>query len=215
MSPDRELQEAVLAKLMSHAGVTAAHIGVTAEAGVVTLRGHVDQYWQKAVAEKAAGSATGVDAVVEALEVRLPNAMKRSDEDIARAAIDRLAWTAAVPSDCIRLLVQDGVVTLHGEVEWPHQQAAAERTVRELIGVVGILDRTTLRPCANPAHISAEIDAALHRSRDAPATITVTAEGGHVVLSGTVQTAAERDLAGETALESPGAHVVDNELVVA
>jgi osmotically-inducible protein OsmY len=215
MSSDRELQEAVLAQLLSQAGVTAAHIGVTANAGVVTLNGHVDQYWQKGLAEQAAARAAGVDAVVDALEVRLPIALKRSDEDIARAVIDRLAWTAAVPRGCIGLVVEDGVVTLTGEVEWPYQQAAAERTVRELIGVVGINDRTTLRPCASPAHISAEIDAALHHSRDEPSTITVTAEGDHVTLSGTVQTPAERDLAGETAEESPGARVVDNELVVA
>lgn len=187
MSVDRELQEAVLAQLTSQPGVTAAHIGVTANAGVVTLNGHVDQYWQKGLAEQAAAHAEGVDAVVDALEVRLPIALKRSDEDIARAAIDRLAWSAAVPRDCIGLVVKDGVVTLSGEVEWPYQQAAAEKTVRDLIGVVGINDRTTLKPCANPAHISAEIDAALRHSRDEPGTITVTAKGGQVTLSGTVR----------------------------
>lgn len=215
MSRDRELQGAVLQSLATQAGVTAAHIGVTADAGVVTLNGHVDQYWQKGLAEQAAARTAGVHAIVEALEVRLPVELKRSDEDIARAAIDRIAWSAVVPKGSVGLVVEDGVVTLTGEVEWAYQRAAAERTVRELIGVVGILDRMTIRPCANPANISAEIDAALHRSRDEPSTISVSAEGGRVALSGTVQTPNQRALAGETAAESPGVRTVDNGLVVA
>jgi len=42
MSNDSQLQQAVLAELKWEPSVTAAHIGVSANAGVVTLTGHVD-----------------------------------------------------------------------------------------------------------------------------------------------------------------------------
>jgi osmotically-inducible protein OsmY len=213
MSQDRELQKAILPKLASQVGVTAAHIGVTAKAGVVTLSGPVDQY-QKDFAEGPTAGPTDADAGAKAFKVRRRNAMKGNNEDIARAAIHQLAWPAAVPHDSAELVGQDRVVILNGEVKWPYQHAVAEKTHRELIGVVGIPDRAKLRPCANPTHISIEIDAALHRSRDERSTISIMAEGGRVILSGTVRTPEERKLAGETASQSPGALLVQNDLVV-
>lgn len=69
-------------------------------------------------------------------------------------------------------------------------------------------------PCANPVHISAEIDAALHRSRDGPSTICVSAEGGVVTLTGTVRTEDQRALAAHTAARSPGTTDVQNHLQV-
>jgi osmotically-inducible protein OsmY len=42
MSHDNQLQQDVLAELGWEPSVTAAHIGVTARAGVVTLTGHIE-----------------------------------------------------------------------------------------------------------------------------------------------------------------------------
>ena len=47
MSKDSELKKAVLDELSWEPSVDAAHIGVTANAGVVTLTGHVDNYTHK------------------------------------------------------------------------------------------------------------------------------------------------------------------------
>jgi osmotically-inducible protein OsmY len=51
MSQDSDLQLAVLAELAWQPSVVAAHIGVTAESGVVTLSGHVDSFAQKHAAQ--------------------------------------------------------------------------------------------------------------------------------------------------------------------
>lgn len=57
---------------------------------------------------------------------------------------------------------------------------------------------------------------ALHRSwLFDPATVNVSAEGGHIRLSGTVQTPHERSVALTTAWAAPGATAVENDLVVA
>lgn len=69
--------------------------------------------------------------------------------------------------------------------------------------------------CANPAHISAEIDAAFHHSRGGSSSIEVTAEGGLVTLSGTVLNPDQRVLAGDTAARSAGTTRVANNLLVA
>jgi len=82
VSHDSQLQQAVLAELEWEPSVNPAHIGVTANAGVVTLTGHVDDYMQKHAAETAAGRVKGVRAVAEELEVKLPYEVKRGDEQI-------------------------------------------------------------------------------------------------------------------------------------
>jgi len=47
---------------------------------------------EKQAAETATGRVKGVKAVAEEIEVRLPFEIKRGDEEIATAAIGRLAW---------------------------------------------------------------------------------------------------------------------------
>jgi len=72
----------------------------------------------------------GVRAVTEAIQVRLPGSLKRSDEDIARAVANVLDWNVLVPHDRVKVHVQDGAVTLSGEVDWGYQKYAAEKVVR-------------------------------------------------------------------------------------
>ncbi|MGA9601452.1 MAG: BON domain-containing protein [Methylocystis sp.] len=54
MSDDKNLKQAVLDELNWEPSVNAAHIGVTAKDGVVTLMGHVENFSEKSAAEKAA-----------------------------------------------------------------------------------------------------------------------------------------------------------------
>ena len=117
MSQDSQLQQSILAEFDWEPSVTAGHIGVTASGGVVTLSGHVDSYAKKLAAETAARRVKGVKAVAEEIEVRLPFETKRSDEEIAAAAVSRLAWNVSVPRDSIGVKVEDGWVTLTGQVD--------------------------------------------------------------------------------------------------
>ena len=215
MSQDRQLQEAVLAQFMWEPSIDAAHIGVTAKAGVVTLTGHVENYMQKHAAEKAAERVRGVKAVAQELEVRLPLFAKRNDEDIARAAIDRLAWEVSLPHDAIKVAVEKGRVTLTGEVEWQYQRESGERHIRSLFGVTAVSNETRIKARANASNISADIDVALHRGWFDPERITVTTDGGKVKLTGSVDSPAERWTAGSTAWGSPGATFVENDLIIA
>ena len=214
MSDDKQLKQAVLDELKWEPSVNAAHIGVTANAGVVTLMGHVETYTEKSAAEKAAGRVKGVKAVAEEIEIRLHSSMKRGDEEIASAAISRMQWDAAIPSDAVKVKVEKGWVTLTGEVDWHYQQEAAADDVRGLWGVVGVSNQMTIKQRPNASNIQSDIMVALHRSWFDPKTINVSAQGGNVELTGTVRSWYERDVAGSTAWAAPGATNVENNIRV-
>ena len=215
MSHDSNLQQAVLAELAWEPSIVAAHIGVTADRGVVTLTGHVESFMQKQAAESAARRVKGVKAVAEELEVHLTFDMRRDDGDIAEAAVSRLSWDSAIPADAIKVKVEKGWVTLSGQVDWHYQSQAAVTAVRQLSGVVGVSNGVTLKPRVSTSGISDDITHALHRSWFFdPDNIKVTASGGDVRLAGTVTSWHDRQLAAEAAWASPGTVNVANDIVV-
>jgi osmotically-inducible protein OsmY len=214
MSHDSRLQKAVLAELNWEPSVVAAHIGVTANAGVVTLTGHVETYAEKHAAETAARRVKGVNAVAGDIEVRLAFDRQRSDDDIAAAAIDRLAWDVSVPRDAVKVTVEGGWITLTGQVDWWYQKEAAEQDVRRLFGVVGVSNQTTIRPRINVSNLGDDITHALNRSWFFdPRTITVTAQDGVVRLSGNVRSPHARNVAAVTAWAA-GATAVENAIAI-
>jgi len=214
MSHDNRLQKAVLAELNWEPSVVAAHIGVTANAGVVTLTGHVETYAEKRAAETAARRVKGLNAVSENIEVRLAFDRRRGDDDIAAAAIDRLAWDVSVPRDAIKVRVEGGWITLTGQVDWWYQKEAAEQDVRRLLGVVGVSNQTTIRPKIDVSNLGDDITHALDRSWFFdPWTITVTAQDGTVRLTGNVRSPHQRNVAAVTAWAA-GATAVENDIAI-
>lgn len=215
MPNDNRLQQAVLEELNWEPSVTAAHIGVTANAGVVTLSGHVESFAQKHAAEAAVRRVKGVKAIAEEIEVRLPYDTKRSDDEIARAAIGRFEWDVSIPRDAIKVSVEQGWITLTGEVDWHYQKDAASMDVRALFGVTGVSDQITIKPTVNASNISDDIMHALGRSWFFdPKTISVSAQGGKVRLTGTVSSWHDRQIAATTAWAAPGATAVENDIAV-
>jgi osmotically-inducible protein OsmY len=215
MSDDRNLQLAVLAELNWEPSITAAQIGVAANAGVITLTGQVESYSQKHAAESAARRVKGVLAVAEELDVQIPFERKRDDSDVAAAIVERLAWDVSVPPNAVKVGVEAGWVTLIGEVDWNYQRMAAEQDVSRLEGVVGVSNQVSLKPRVNTANISNDISCALHRSYfPDPDAIAVTAEDGKVRLTGNVHSWHAREVAADTAWGAPGAIDVENLLAV-
>ena len=215
MSSDNELKKAVLDELSWEPGVDAAHIGVTAHAGVVTLTGHVGTLAQKLVAEKATSRVRGVRGMAEEIEVKLPYAATRSDEDIAMAAIERLRWNTMVPLDTVQVRVSKGWVTLTGTVTWNFEKEAAQRDIQTLSGVIGFSNNIVLNPAVNASNVKDEIERAFRRSwfYD-PNTINVSVHGGEITLSGEVSSWNARKIAGSTAWSAPGATSIENDIVV-
>lgn len=215
MSTDTALKESVLTELRWEPSVNAAHIGVTAHDGVITLMGHVQTYAEKHAAEAAARRVRGVKSIAEEIEVKLSFDVKRSDEDIAAAIISRLAWDSTIPKDAVKSSVESGWVTLIGDVDWHFESEAAEQEVRRLWGVVGVTNHIKVRSRVNTYNLDQDITKALQRSWLDPSNVTVTADGGKVKLTGSVHSWSERMLAGKTAWAAPGTVAVENSLAIA
>jgi osmotically-inducible protein OsmY len=181
MSQDNQLQQDVLAELKWEPSVTAAHIGVAAKDGVVTLSGQVENFMNKFAAERAARRVQGVKAVAEEIEVRLPTDKRRTDEQIAAAIVERLAWNVSVPQGAIQVKVEKGLVTLSGQVEWHFQKEAAEMDVQRLHGVMGLINMITMKPQVDVKSIGDDIKTALKRSRYSPLASRALRRGSHRV----------------------------------
>jgi len=212
MKTDTQLQKDVLAELNWEPSVNAAQIGVEVKDGIVTLAGHVNSYPEKEHAEKAAQRVAGVMALTVELEVKLPGPSARTDVDIARAAENVLVWMTYVPKDAIKVMVENGQVTLSGDVDWQYQRQGALDAVRYLMGVRGVHDHIQLKPKVSLSAVKGDIEAALHRrAKEDAKKINVAIDGTDVTLSGHVHSWSERELAKHTAWGTPGVrNVVDN-----
>jgi osmotically-inducible protein OsmY len=212
---DAELQRDVVAELRWTPSIRDEEIAVAVKDGVVTLAGTVDRYAQKLAAEKAAERVSGVRAVAEALEVKPVGALARSDTELAHAAADALRWNVEVPLDRVKAKVEDGWITLHGDVEWRFQRDAAERAVRYLIGARGVINLVALRPRVSSYDVSQRIKEALRRRAELDASkIHVETMDGTVRLTGSVHTWAERADAESAAWAAPGVSKVEDNLVL-
>jgi osmotically-inducible protein OsmY len=212
---DAEIRKNVEAELSFEPSINASEIGVAVKDGIVTLTGRVDSYWEKIAAEEAAARVAGVKAVANELEIRLPFSSERTDEDIARAAVNRLEWTITVPKDRIKVKVSKGWVTLEGEVDWQFQKNAAAEAVRNLVGIKGVINHIVVKERPSTAEVKAKIEEALKRSAEVDAShITVETEGDKVILKGTVRSWFEREEAERAAWRAPGVRKVDNRIVV-
>jgi osmotically-inducible protein OsmY len=216
MVNDFELQRDVLDELEFEPSVNAAHIGVTANKGVVTLSGFVRSYAEKLAAERAARRVNGVRAIAEEIEVRLPSDTKRADDEIAARAVNILKWQVGLPAEQITVKVEHGIVTLTGEVEWRFQKADADSAVHRLTGVVDVINQIRIAAPIDAPAVQDKIEKALQRSAELEAHgITVETEGSKVVLSGRVRAWYERELAERAAWSAPGVTAVENHLTVA
>lgn len=215
MQSDSQIQQNVVAELRWDPSVSLAEIGVAVKDGVATLSGAVDSFAKKYAAIHAAERVAGVKAIAEELKVLLPSDLKRTDTEIAHAAVNALSWDIEVPDDKIKVRVDEGWVWLEGEVEWQYQKGAAERAVRYLTGVKGVTNSIRIKARAFAPEVRKRIEDALKRNAELDAKrISVETSDGTVTLRGTVRSWTERADAERAAWSAPGVTKVDDQLAI-
>jgi osmotically-inducible protein OsmY len=123
----------------------------------------------------------------------LPFIDERPDPEIARDALARGKRELPQTWDKVRVVVINGWLTLEGEVEWNYQRERAEDAVRRVRGIKCIINWIQVKPPVAPAEIRRKIEEALRRAAETDAShVTVEANGGEVILRGTVRSWAER-----------------------
>ncbi len=212
---DKELRQHVENALEWEPSVDQSDIGVSVDDGIVTLRGNVRSYSEKATAEQVALRVYGTKGVANDLQVRLANGAERTDTDLAQAAVNALNWNTVVPTGKVTVSVTNGWITLKGVVEWQYQKDAAARAVRDLTSVKGVTNQIAVASHVSAPDVRNKIEAAFTRSAEIDARrINVTAADGKVILSGNVRSWAERREAERAAWAAPGVTQVDDRLLV-
>lgn len=208
-----QLRQDVLDELDFDPSVNASHIGVAADDGVVTLTGHVDSYAQKLAAIRATRRLKGVKAIADEIKVRYPADKKTADDEIAKRALNVLLWHAEVP-DRVKVLVQDGWITLTGSADWYFQKKAAEDAVRKLSGVHGVINSIQILPQVKPENVQKQIEDALKRHAEVEAqAIKITVrDDSSVLLEGKVDNWEERYAVEQAAWAAAGVSSVDDRL---
>ena len=214
---DKQLRQDILDELDFEPSVTATHIGVAIENGVVTLSGHVPSYAEKLAAERAVRRIKGVRAIAQEIEVRYAFDKKTADDQIAKRCVDIMDWSVVVPRGDVQLTVQNGWVTMTGEVGWQYQRKAAEDDIRKLSGVAGVINNIAIKPRVQPDDVRQKIENALKRSAEVETQgIRVSViNGGRITLEGKVHDWQERNAVETAAWSAPGVQSVDNRLAIA
>lgn len=215
MKSDNQIQKDVMEQLKWEPLLKASEIGVAVRNGIVTLSGQVDSYYKKRSAEEATKKVWGVKAIAEDIQIGVSPFYAKSDTEIAEAILNALKWHTAVQEEKIKIKVDDGNVTLQGEVDWDYQRSGARKAIEGLTGVKSITNLITVKPKITAADIQRKIESAFQRAASINSKkIKVNVVGGKVILSGTVSSLAEKEDAETSVWNANGVMEVENDLEV-
>jgi osmotically-inducible protein OsmY len=157
----------------------------------------------------------GVKAVAEDIQIGVSPAYSKTDTEIAEAVLNALKWHTSVPDDKIKIKVENGSVTLEGDVEWEYQRLSARTAIQNLSGVRSVINLLTLKPKLNPIELEHKIELAFRRNATIDASkIDVSTIGNKVILTGKVRSFAESEDAEDVAWAAPGVYAVENKLKI-
>ncbi|RWB69794.1 MAG: BON domain-containing protein [Mesorhizobium sp.] len=213
---DSILKQDIIDELDFEPSIDAADIGVAVDDGIVTLTGHVPTYAQKVKVEDVVRNVKGVKAIAQEIEVRPFGTHKTADDEIAKRAVNTIAWHTSIPGGAVQISVQSGWIKLTGKVEWQYQKSAAEDAVRHLAGVIGVTNQIEIKPRPSTHDIKQRIENALKRNAELEAQeIKVNVLGnGAVRLEGRVHAWSERRAAERAAWSAAGVKTVEDRITI-
>lgn len=216
-SSDEAVRSDVVEALSRDSRVNAARITVAVDEGHVSLSGDAPTLYAIHAAVQLVSCVPGTrtitnDLVVDKADRRL------SDADIKRCAEQVLGWNASLAITKMSVDVEQGMVTLRGEVSAYWKRNHAERLLCDLQGVVAVVNELTVVPELVPHDqvIADDVRMAIERcdcaARDR---IAVEVDHGLVILSGEVPSLWSKHTTQQLAESILGVKGVVDKLVVA
>jgi len=213
MKDDYQIKQDVLDELDWDPEIEASKVGVEVTDGAATLVGAVETYRQKQAAREAAKRVAGVRTLVDRLEIELPIQHRLSDEGLAERVAHVLNWNVSADAKHIKADVQNGVITLTGELNYNFQRRNILDQIEHVAGVVDVIDQMTVKPKVSASDVEDRIKGALNRHAEIESeNVTVRVLDGTVTLEGTAESLDEMDRIEQAAWAGPGVTNVINNL---
>ena len=216
---DAEIEREVRRSLAADALLATSRVVASVERGIVRLSGRAADAATRARAVDDARLAAprAVDAQALAIDATLgaPNESRPNDDALAASVMEALGQDPRVPPREVRVVVEDGVVTVSGTASGPDVREAAVSDARNTTGARRVVDLVKVRPL--PALSDARIAESVERALLADPLlgsepIRIAVHAGEVELIGTVRTPFARAWATRIAAYVTGVVSVDNVL---
>jgi len=215
MKTNAELQKNVQDAIKWEPLLHSAEIGVTAKDGVVSLTGEVDHYAKKIEAENAAKKVVGVKILIENIIVKSADSLSKTDNEIAHEILEAFKSNVFIPENTIKVIVENGQVTLEGEVQWDYQREIIKNAIHYLPGIKGIINYIKIRSEIMDDIKQKDIEHAMNINWVVyNSDIHIQVSGATVILTGTVNSWHQKEEAERIAWKTPGIQHVDNRLFV-
>ncbi|HTL07231.1 MAG TPA: BON domain-containing protein [Chitinophagaceae bacterium] len=216
MKTNEQLQRDVQDAIKWEPLLQAAEIGVIVKEGVVTLTGVVDSYIKKIEADSAAKNVAGVIAVIEQIEVVFSEERPvKTDAEIAKEALHAIQWNNELPANKIQISVENGWVTLEGQLQRNDQKKSLHNAIKNLPGIRGVTNNIEI-PEDSASEVNREAigdalrrNSALHKMH-----VNVEVHNTKVILSGVVDSLFLKAEAERIAWNAPGVTAIVNNLTV-
>jgi|ERR1022692_451458 hyperosmotically inducible protein len=199
------------------------NVRVSVTNGVIDLKGSVELFADKEDANKKALHEKKVVAVRN--DIKIVGA-KISDKDLEANLVEKLKYDrvgyGTTTFNAITVKVRDGVVTLGGSAYSPGDKLSALSAASYTPGVQDVIDDIEVDPLSPiddwiRLYVARAVygDPSLNKyAIDPGSPIRISVRDGNVILSGVVETDADKNLAGFRAVSVPGVKTVFNNLQV-
>jgi osmotically-inducible protein OsmY len=141
----------------------------------------------------------------------------RSDAELKASVINEVDWTPSVNGTHIGVAVNDGVVTLSGEVDSYPERRLAEKAAFRIHGVTAVADEMTVRSpwVVTDTDLAQNATQALEASVEVPAhSVKVTVHDRVITLSGTVLWQFQREAAARAVRHLKGVANINNTIAL-
>jgi len=149
MRTDQDITLDCIERLHATPGLDDQDIAVKVIDGVVLLAGIARSDLERSLAERCVKKVVAVRGLTNCLAVCPRSASPPADTDITREAVATIRHQFPDQVDAVQILVQNGRVTLEGDLTWHYQRDVVEGIVRSLRGVTLVANR--IRVARRPA----------------------------------------------------------------